>query len=310
MSANPPFLHFGEYRLELNSWIRRQPGWWRGGEREAAFITVSLLAKGCCVWRPDTSTLRWAYSSCSCLCYRLMYMAGYCSGNQGKHTVCLVMGEPEQACPSFLSSQGRKAVAFSAHVPSASSAAAQAIDLRLFFAVTFVLPYWIAVCSEIEDLYSGMQVVFCTCCCCSVTCDFLWPSAKCDVRTAYCLLGPGVLGLVELGHHGANDLLAITCDKGVGGIASEHFSHPVSIFCSLVGCPACPLKPGKHPLVLLLGHGDLVCHYLLLDCSRLLEVRVSQMNCWLWGACPSQMQEEPNTVSHHAGWLLAQHSAE
>lgn len=68
-----------------------------------------------------------------------MYMAG-CSGNLGKYAACLVMGEPEQACPSFLSSQGRRAVAFSVHVPSASSVAVQAVQLKLFLAVTFVLP--------------------------------------------------------------------------------------------------------------------------------------------------------------------------
>jgi len=49
-----------------------------------------------------------------------MYMTGYCSDNPGKYATCLLMREPEQACPSFLSSQGRRVMAFSVHMPSAS----------------------------------------------------------------------------------------------------------------------------------------------------------------------------------------------
>lgn len=93
-----------------------------------------------------------------------MYVAGYCSGIVGKKAACLVMGEPKQACPSFLSSHTRRPVAFSAHMPSATPAAAQAIQLKVFFAVASVLPFPEAVCLEVENLHSG--VVFGTCCCC------------------------------------------------------------------------------------------------------------------------------------------------
>lgn len=95
-----------------------------------------------------------------------MYVAGYCSGILGKKAACLVLGEPEQACPSFLSSQARRPVAFSAHVPSATPAAAQAIQLKVFFAAASVLPFPEAVCLQVEGLHSGVYVVFGTCCCC------------------------------------------------------------------------------------------------------------------------------------------------
>lgn len=76
------------------------------------------------------------------------------------------MGEPEQACPSFLSCQARRPVAFSAHIPRARPAAAQAIQLEVFFAVTSVLPFTETVSLEAEDLCSGVHAVFGICCCC------------------------------------------------------------------------------------------------------------------------------------------------
>lgn len=58
-------------------------------------------------------------------------------------------------------------MAFSAHMPSARPAAARAIQLEVvFFAVTSVLPFPEAVCLELEDLGSGVHVVFGTRCCC------------------------------------------------------------------------------------------------------------------------------------------------
>lgn len=57
-------------------------------------------------------------------------------------------------------------MAFSAHMPSARSAAAHAIQLEVFFAVTSVLLFPEAVCLEVEDLHCGVHVVFGTCSCC------------------------------------------------------------------------------------------------------------------------------------------------
>lgn len=101
-----------------------------------------------------------------------MYMAESCSGNLGKYAACLVMGEPEQACPSFLSSKGRRTVAFSVHVPSASPTAAQAIQLKLFAVTLFYLTQK-QFAQKLRTYIVGMQVGFGTCSCCSVTCDFL-----------------------------------------------------------------------------------------------------------------------------------------
>lgn len=58
-----------------------------------------------------------------------------------------------------------------------------------------------------------------------------------------------------LGHHGAHDLLAITCDEGVWGIATVYFCCPASIFYLPAGCPACPLKLGSIPLFCCQGMG-------------------------------------------------------
>lgn len=106
------------------------------------------------------------------------------------------MGEPEQAFPSSLSSQARGPMAFSALMPSARPAAAWAIQLEVF-AVTSVLPFPEAVCLEVEDLYTGIHVVFGTCCCCchlwfSMTISKVW----CPPQHYLC--GPAVLGLVTM----------------------------------------------------------------------------------------------------------------
>lgn len=57
-------------------------------------------------------------------------------------------------------------MAFSAHMPSARPAAAQAIQLEVFFAMTSVLLFPEAVCLEVEDGLSGVHVVFGTCSSC------------------------------------------------------------------------------------------------------------------------------------------------
>lgn len=135
----------------------------------------------------------------------------------------------------------------------------------------------------------------------------LWLVTSCDhqqsvMSSTALLTWPCCAGL---GHHGADDLLAITCGKGVWRDCKCVFLLYILLSCWL-SCLSFEAK--QHPFVQLSGHGDLMYDYL--DCGRLLEVWVSRMNCWLWRMCPSQMQEEPNTVSHHAGQLLARHSAE
>lgn len=51
------------------------------------------------------------------------------------------------------------------------------------------------------------------------------------------------------GHRGDDDCLAVTCDKGVQGVAREQFSCPGSVHSSVV------LKPGSVPLYLHWGAG-------------------------------------------------------
>lgn len=94
-----------------------------------------------------------------------------------------------------------------------------------------------------------------------------------------------------LGHHGAHDLLTTACGKlCVSAVLPVYFTLLLVVLPVLWSQAVSLCTP-----VRAWGLCD------SLDCGRLLEVWVSQMNCWLQGMCPSQMQEEPNTVSHHAG---------
>lgn len=107
-------------------------------------------------------------------------------------------GRARAACPSSLSSQARRPVAVSAPMASARPAAAWAIQLEVCFAVTSVLPFPEAVCLGVEDLHSGVQVVFGTCCCC---CHLWFPVtiSKVWCPPQHYLHGPALLGLVTTG---------------------------------------------------------------------------------------------------------------
>lgn len=87
-------------------------------------------------------------------------MAGYCSGSLVMAT-CLVVGETKsRPVLPFFPPRERELWLSLITCCLPSPAVVQAIQLKLFFAVAFVLPYPKAVSSKVDDLHSGMQVLF------------------------------------------------------------------------------------------------------------------------------------------------------
>lgn len=99
--------------------ISGQPGWWGGDGKDATLKTI-LQQPLASVWRPETSMLSY------CCCPQQLFLSVLGARIYG----WLLLWQPgdgnlpgggrnqKQACPSFFSSQGKRAVAFSDHMLS------------------------------------------------------------------------------------------------------------------------------------------------------------------------------------------------